>query len=233
MARYHVNLEVGSDGSCMARVIELPGCFAIGPNREQTLDRLRPAIASYVDFLKRHGEQLDEGAVEIEVAEEASVAGSFPGTPGDQVARFASDRESPSKEEIERALHWLDCSREELMGLFDGLSREAIEWRPPDSNWTIRQMLEHIAGAEAAYLTRLEPERSGYHFGLLRAVRGWSKQRLRAITEEEGKAVRLHRGEEWTARKVLRRFLEHEQEHLVQLRELVKRYRQSQPPCRP
>lgn len=34
MARYHVNLEVGSDGTCMAHVIELPGCIAFGPTRE-------------------------------------------------------------------------------------------------------------------------------------------------------------------------------------------------------
>ncbi len=226
MPRYHLNLEVGDDGSCMAHVVELPGCIAIGPTREQTLDRARSTVASYIDFLKLHGEQIDEGAVEIEVAQEARVASNFPGTPGEQGARFASDREPPSDEEIERVLRWLEWSREELLGLFEGLSREVIEWRPPDSNWTIRQILQHVADAEAAYLTHLEPKRTGYHFGLLRAVREWAKQRLRAITEEERNAVRLHRGEEWTARKVLRRCLEHEQEHLDQLRELLKRYRQ-------
>jgi predicted RNase H-like HicB family nuclease/uncharacterized damage-inducible protein DinB len=226
MPRYHVNLEVGSDGSCMAHVVELPGCIAIEPTREETLDRVRSVIASYLDFLKRHGEQIDDGPVEIEVAQEAPVPSILPGTPGDQVARFASDRESPSDEEIERTLRWLTYSRRDLLRLFEALPPEALDRQTAEGEWTLRAILQHVALAEASYLNRLEEETVRNPFALLEAVRNWATVRLRQLTDIERSRVNVHRGEEWTARKVLRRFLEHEQEHLVQLRELLKRYRQ-------
>ncbi len=228
MPRYHVNLEVGSDGSCMARVIELPGCFAIGPNREQTLDRVRSAIASHVDFLKRHGEQIEEGTVETEVAQETNVEMTIDtASEMASAARFASDREPPSDEEIERTLRWLTYSRRDLLGLFEGLPPEALDWRLAEGEWTLRTILHHVASSEAWYLSRLEEQSPGNPSATLEAVRNWAIVRLRQLTEPERTRVNVHRGEEWTARKVLRRFLEHEQEHLAQLRELVERYRQS------
>ncbi len=224
MTVYRLNLEVGNEGSCMAHVVELPGCFTIGISAEQAIARAREAIAAFGDWLTTRGERVGDDAAEVVVAEEISVAGRFPGTPGDAVAGFATDLEQASPEGIERALLWLEWSRGELMRLFESLPAEVVTWQPPSSEWTIRQILEHIAGAEAWYLTRLEPPRPGYHFGLQRAVREWARQRLRGMSEEEAKAVRVHEEEEWTARKVLRRFLEHEQEHLAQLRTLLASY---------
>jgi hypothetical protein len=40
--------------------------------------------------------------------------------------------------------------------------------------------------------------------------------------------VTTHYGEEWTARKVARRALEHEREHLQQIRDLAERYRREE-----
>jgi predicted RNase H-like HicB family nuclease/uncharacterized damage-inducible protein DinB len=228
MSRYHVNLEVGSDGSCMARVIELPGCFAIGPNREQTLDRVRSAIASHVDFLKRHGEQIEGGAAEIEVAQEANVEMTIDtASEMASVACFASDGDAPSDEEIERALRWLTYSRRDLLGLFEGLPPGALDRPAAGGEWTLRTILHHVASSEAWYLSRLEEESPGNPSATLEAVRNWAIVRLRQLTGLERRRVNVHRGEKWTARKVLRRFLEHEQEHLAQLKELAELYRQS------
>lgn len=155
------------------------------------------------------------------------MAGSFPGTPGDQVARFASDREPPSDEEIEQALRWLTYSRRDLLELFEGLPPEALDRQATAGEWTLRTILQHVAGAEAWYLSRLDEESPGNPSATLEAVRNWAVVRLRQITGLERRRVNVHRGEEWTARKVLRRFLEHEQEHLAQLRELVKRHHQA------
>ena len=47
---------------------------------------------------------------------------------------------------------------------------------------------------------------------------------LRGLTDADRGRVTVHYGEEWTPRKVARRALEHEREHLAQIRELGERY---------
>ena len=37
----------------------------------------------------------------------------------------------------------------------------------------------------------------------------------------------VHEGEEWTPRKVIRRMLEHEREHIAQLRQLIEAYQRA------
>ena len=227
MARYRVNLEVGRDGSCMAHVVKLPGCFAIGATREEAAAAAREAIARHLQWLREHGEAMAEGEdVEVEVDETVSVAGSFPGTPGDQVAFFASDRETVSDEEVERALRWAEYSRANLVALFQDVPRQALDWKPDAISWTIRRILEHIASAEAFYITRLDSDADREPSSVLGVLRDAAIRRLRSLSPEERTGVRTPRGEPWSARKVLRRFLEHEQEHLAQLRELLQRYRE-------
>jgi len=225
VARYRLNLEVGEDGSCMAHVAELPGCIAIGGTREEAVERAREAVEGYVDWLRSRGEAVEKGPVEVEVAQEVRVDGRFPGSPGDQVARFESDAGEATAAEVERALRWLGWSRGDLEALFEGVPYEELDWSPPGESWTLRAILTHVASAEAWYLRHLEPEALRQLPSALIATRRWAERRLREMTEEERSALRVHEGEEWTARKVLRRFLEHEREHAGQLRELVAQWR--------
>jgi len=228
MARYRLNLEVGRDGSCMAHVVELPGCLAIGATREEAVAAAPEAIARHLAWLRQHGEAVAEGEdVEVEVEETVPVGGNFPGAPGDQVAFFASDRERVSDEDIERALGWAEHCRRDLLNLFEDVPREALDWRPDDTSWSIRHILEHIASAEAFYVTRLEPHADREPSPLLGVLRDAASRRLRDLSSEERAAIRSPRGEPWSARNVLRRLLEHEQEHLDQLRELLEGYRQA------
>jgi hypothetical protein len=60
----------------------------------------------------------------------------------------------------------------------------------------------------------------------LAATRGVALERLRALSDDERSRVTYHEGDEWTPRKVIRRMLEHEREHIAQLRRLVALYQQ-------
>ena len=51
-----VYLEVGSDGTCMAHVLNLPGCFVRAPDGDAALGLLPAAIGAYEAWLRRHGE---------------------------------------------------------------------------------------------------------------------------------------------------------------------------------
>jgi hypothetical protein len=54
-------------------------------------------------------------------------------------------------------------------------------------------------------------------------VRALEIERIRSLTEEERSQQLVHWKRIWTARKVLRRMLEHEWEHLVELSERLEK----------
>jgi hypothetical protein len=86
-----------------------------------------------------------------------------------------------------------------------------------------------MAHAEASYTARLEEESERSPFPQMAAIRSWAYHRLSRLTEAELSRLTTHRGEKWSARKVLRRFLEHDQEHSAHIRSLVARYRRNLP----
>ncbi len=49
MRRYTIVIEEDEDGYYMAEVIELPGCFTQARSLDEVLDRLKEAIALYVE----------------------------------------------------------------------------------------------------------------------------------------------------------------------------------------
>ena len=53
------------------------------------------------------------------------------------------------------------------------------------------------------------------------AARGVALERLRDLTGAKRASVTTFGGEEWTPRKVMRRMLEHEREHIHEIRELL------------
>jgi predicted RNase H-like HicB family nuclease len=217
----------------MAHVPELIGCFAVGSTREETLERLRRNIAEYLDWLAGHGETpaptTDSEVVEIEVGEEASVPGSYPLNPGDPVAFFNADGEPFSRYDVQTTVRLIEHARSDLLEFLRDVPDNLLHWRPGTDEWSIAQTLLHMAHAEASYIARLDDESERSPFPQLAAIRSWAYHRLSRLTEAELSRVTTHRGEKWSVRKVLRRFLEHDREHTAHIRSVVARYHRSLP----
>jgi predicted RNase H-like HicB family nuclease/uncharacterized damage-inducible protein DinB len=233
LARYQVCLEVGEDGTCMAHVPELLGCFAVGSTREETLQRLRGAITKYLAWLAKHRESpapsTESERVEIEVVEEISTPGSYPRKPGEPVAFFPADQELISYHDLQTAVRLMEHARHDLLEFLRDVPESLLHWRPGPDEPSIAETLLHMAHVEASYLARLEEESQQSPFPQLAAVRSWAYHRLSRLTEAELSRLTTHRGEKWSARKVLRRFLEHDQEHAAHIRSLLSRYHRNQP----
>ena len=233
MARYQVCLEVGEDGTCMAHVPELLGCFAVGSTREEALQRLRGAIAEYLAWLAKHREapapSNESERVEIEVVEEVSTSGSYPRKAGEPVAFLAADQEPMSYHDLQTAVRLMEHARRDLLEFLRDVPDSLLHWRPGPDEPSIAETLLHMAHVEASYLARLEEESQQSPFPQLAAVRSWAYHRLSRLTEAELLRLTTHRGEKWSARKVLRRFLEHDQEHTAHIRSLLARYHRDQP----
>jgi len=237
MTCYPAYLEMAADGRCMLHVLDLPGCAVRAPTRDQALDQLPDAIRGYHDWLRRHGEAAPpaDEPIEIEVVGESTGFGPF--DPGDAAALFPPDQEPVTPEEMEHYFRLMAHARADLLALIRELPDDVLGWQPDPQSSSIRRVLRHIGNAEKWYVSRLvAPETLPPEWEhdedlpigeFLEMERRTALARLRRLTEEERSAVfhpahwTQHPEEPWTARKALRRFLEHEREHTAQIREIL------------
>ena len=117
-------------------------------------------------------------------------------------------------------LRWMSLSRQELVDLVKDLPEETLEWQPEDGSRSIHAMLYDIAEADLWFTDRLRqwPEAALYR---LAAARGVALERLRALNESDWSRITLYDGEKWTPRKVIRRMLEYEREHIQQIKAVL------------
>lgn len=243
MTRYDVYLEVSESGTSMAHVLQLPGCAAGGASLDEAMVNVVTAIGEYYDWLDRHGDPASDGtsAITIELAEISQGVGPF--QRGDKAALFGPDREPLSREELETCLRYAGYSRRELLDLTRHLPDDILDWRydgdGPHAHdaMTIREILRHTGNAEEWFASRLvHPDRlpvqwqDDQHlpvFEFLEMERRTVTALLRELTDDEREAVMYptwftdHPDEPWTARKALRRLLEHEREHTRHVSEIL------------
>lgn len=244
---HDVYLEVDKSGLCMAHVLDLPGCFVRAANEEAALTALPPAIRAYHDWLVRHGETVPEasppGSLRLRVV--AASRGFGPFRRGDIAALFEPERQPMTRQEMKRYLRLADYTRADLLALVRPLSKALREWRPHPEAMNIRQILRHIGNSEQWYVSRLvDPETLPPQwendadmpiFKFLAMERSTVVDRLHRLTDEELANVVFpahftdHPDEPWTARKALRRLLEHEREHTDHIRHILAAWRQQRP----
>jgi predicted RNase H-like HicB family nuclease/uncharacterized damage-inducible protein DinB len=209
-------------------VPSLPGCVAVGPTSEAAIEIARNAIGERLDFLRRHGETI-AGAetIDVVVAEHVIERDYL----GYAQQFFPPDAEPLTADEARRQLRWAAWSREELVAAA-GAQPEPLTVRPAAGGRSAAAIISHVAGAEWAYVSATlgtlrggsaavaAIERAGEQpWEALAAERRALIGRLDALTPEELSRVVERKGRpHWTARRMLRRMLEHESEHVGELR---------------
>lgn len=237
MARYAVYVETDDAGRAMAHVPLLPGCVVRGQGVDRVLSLAPVAIREYCAWLEGHGVAVppEDELVEIDAAD--SVEGVGPFSPGDVAALLPPDGAPLTDEGVERYLRLMAFSRADLMVLVDGLPDALLDWQADADSLSLRRLLRHVGNAEEWYVSRIVPpdtlpdewkrDSDMPVFEFLEMERRTAVERLRALTESERTEVvqcerwTQHPEEPWTARKVLRRFLEHEREHAAQARQIL------------
>lgn len=215
----------------MVHVLDLLGCVAKGPTTEVALGATPDAIRAYLRFLARHGAPVDPFARFETRVEEHITDGQWLGN-GDPALVFGLDRTPLTAEEAEIFIQRLGWSRTEMLALIAGQSTEQLAAQPPRLR-SIRAMLEHVLESEHFYLSALGripdlpaagsvlQKRQGSLIEWMAHVRAAEVAYLRALTPAERERPIVRWQQIWTARKAMRRMLEHEWEHLVELAERV------------
>jgi predicted RNase H-like HicB family nuclease/uncharacterized damage-inducible protein DinB len=216
MAKYLVYIESVGDPITIkgpvAHVPALPGASARGVTIQQAKENVRAAVEEYLSLLRDVGEQVPKASEDIHLEFEEV-----------DTTTFLTDYDALRPNEMETLFRWMAVSRQELMDLAKSLPEDAFEWKADDDTPGIRDILCHMAESDLWYTDRLRqwPEAPLFR---LAATRGVALERLRALSDADRARVTVHEGEEWTPRKVVRRMLEHEREHIAQLRQLIEAY---------
>lgn len=209
------------DGTFTAHVLELPGCNARAGTREEAVARVKQSFRDYLSLLAERGMSVDHwNGLDVEAFEvkDAPARGVFP-----------EDFRRLDEHEMRDFLRQLEVSRSALLAEVRGLSAEQLENHPAPSMWSVREALEHLMETEVALLSKLEkwPDRE---FATLQAVHRMAFQRFTVMDPEDTGIDHTIEGRRWSTRKVMRRILEHEYEHLGHIREILAALGSDRPP---
>ena len=230
---FRIGIENNNDGfRTIAWALEHPGCFVYGDNADQAIDSLPDAISDYVTWAQARGaDWFDVAEIELMIDE------TFECYPIDEKtfervekggymveSFFLHDWKPLTRLEIERALRILTWTRDDLLVTIDGLDFEKLAATYPGERWSIDGILRHVGGAEWWYLERLGrafpqrdlPKASRERLDKVRAALVELLPQLEGVNQVVGLE-----GELWSPRKILRRAVWHERDHVDHIRKLI------------
>jgi predicted RNase H-like HicB family nuclease len=228
VTEYALHVESGPrHKKTMVHVPALLGCIARGPTTEEALEATPAAVREFLAFMARHGERASAEEAFTTVVAEHVTQGSWIGN-GDPTPGFRTDFAPLPEDELRTCLRRLDAMREEFLALLGRIPHAAE--RPESGGRSALQIAQHVAGADCAYVRTTVGKVEGLTQAL-RAVeqgegaleealrRTWdlSRRRLEGMTEAERVQASQHGQTTWTARRGMRRMLEHQWEHLKEI----------------
>jgi hypothetical protein len=228
---FHVGLENNAEGRSQAWVLGHPGCFAYGVDGSAAMDAVPNALQDYRRWIIAHSSECWLPGDDIDYCLEEtwecySINSDYELVrDGYEVnAWFRHDWIPLSDEDIQRGLLLLSWGREELLKTVGDLGSERLDRTYPNERWSIAGILKNIGGAEWWYQDRLGlaferkdvPEDP---FERLEKVRSHLIEHLPQLAGST-KVVGVS-GEFWSPRKLLRRAVWHEYDHIAHIRKLL------------
>lgn len=214
MAGYQVGLT--KRGTFLdAWVFDLPGCHARGGSLDEVRDILPVVIAEHLTWLMGHGVATDTSEpVAIEIVEEVVSQSEF---------CFQHDSLPLSRDQLEDGIRRCEFAREDLVRLVEPLTDPVLDWRPPASAVrideifpdvrSIREMVDHATNSAGFFVRNVLPTGEGrYNWEeTLEVLRGLDENARNQVHRRPN--PRTGAESEWSARKVVRRVIDHQRFH--------------------
>ena len=232
---FQVGIENNNEGRSIAWALEHPGCFAYGMKGGAAVTNLEGALNKYAGWILRHEPNtwlsFAESDIEIVVngiwdvyfinddLEKATEADGF-----SVESFFPYDWKPLTTIEIKRSLDMLAWSRNDLLKSVHGLSEAKLNQTYTGERWSINGILGHVGGAEWWYMERLGlafPRADVPEEPLPRLEKVRKHFIATLFKMADVKQVVGVDGEFWSPRKVLRRALWHERDHIDHIRKVI------------
>jgi uncharacterized damage-inducible protein DinB len=186
--------------------------------KEAALDKTRQSIADYLNLIRRYGQAAPppDEPIELDVQES-------------DVNTFAPDHATLTDDELAMFMQRMELSRRLLLDTLAQLPADALTWKAKPDEWAVANIVAHIAEGDFWYASRLDEGGLPELLRRIQTARQLVTERLRAVPAERRAHVTVHDDEEWTPRKVTRRVIEHELEHLDHIQQILSRYREAHP----
>lgn len=229
-----IGMENNIEGRSLAWALDFPGCFAYGEDKTEALINLPRALLDYETWINNRTSNpwfifndLDLRVVEhyetFRLGEDYKPA---PPEEGYEInAWFTDDWRPLSSQEIIQCLKIFNWQRDELMAGLSTLDAGLLTMDYPDQRWTIIGIAKHIANAELWYLQRLSltdfPRQnlSPDFEKRLSQTSTLINQIFPTFSDEIN--VRGIDGEFWSYRKIVRRTLWHQRDHIEHIKQLA------------
>ncbi len=232
---FQVGIENNNEGRTIAWALEHPGCFAYGMKGDAALLNLETALDKYAGWILRHETNtwLTFAMNEIECVVNGTWEVYFINDDFNQASDvdgysvesfFPYDWKPLDATDIGRAIKLLAWSRDDLLKVIADLPPEKLDATYPGERWSIAGILKHIGGAEWWYQERLglafpRQELPEEPFLRLEKVRANLVEVLPGLAGS-GQVVGVS-GEFWSPRKLLRRAVWHEYDHIAHIKKLL------------
>lgn len=229
-----IGLEHHIKDRTQAWALDYPGCFSYGSDSSEALVNLPRALLNYQDWIRSHTLQpwITFSDLDLLVVDQFTtyfVRDDFSPAPigeGYEVnAWFIDDWRPLSNQEIEQCLLIFNWQRAELMAGLSTLPAEVLDQEHPGERWPITGIAKHIANAELFYLQRLDlvdftrKDMSPDVIHRLDQTSALVNQTYPLFSNQVN--VRGVAGEFWSYRKIIRRTLWHQRDHIDHIKQLA------------
>jgi hypothetical protein len=227
---FRIGLENNFEGRSEAWVLGHPGCFCYGKIDTDALNGIPQAIRDYRAWISNHTTDSWFPAGEEYMLEETwdcySIDDDFQlANEGYEVNSWFRDDWIPlTMEEIQRGLLLLAWGREQLLDITSTLDSEKLNRTYPGERWSILGIVRHIGDGDWWYQDRFglaspASQLPDEEFQRLEKIRA---NLLNFLPDMAGsKQVLGMEGEFWSPRKLLRRAVWHEYDHIAHIRKLL------------
>lgn len=229
-----IGIENNNEGRCLAWALDYPGCFAYGSEESEALIYLPMALLAHEHWIRNHTDApwVKFNDLDLRVVEQFATfrmgIDYKPAPPGEGYeinAWFIDDWRPLSSIEIEQSLKIFHWQRDELLAGLSTLNPEILIKQHPGQRWNILGIAKHVANAELWYLSRMDLV-SLNRRDLLPDYEGRLMQTSQLIDQTfpsfaDRVEVSGIDGEFWSFRKIIRRTLWHQRDHIEHIKELA------------
>lgn len=223
-----IGMEENFEERCLAWGLDFPGCFSYGADAAEALLRFPHALLAHADWVNENTDfpWFEIGDMDLRTEERfRDYTQSVEGKDYEVNATFKDDERLLTPEDVEQALLVYCWQREELLAGVETLASETLTRKFSGERWDILGILRHLARAEYWCLQNLDlpllalVDAPQDPVSMLSAVEIETRKHLAAFAGNP--AQTLKKGEQWTCRKVVRRVLWHQRDHINHIKKLA------------